>query len=82
MTEEDCDDLDALKPNEDADCDGVLTEEDCDDSDVGLLAQLGDNDCDGILSGADCDDGCLNMDICKTITLSNGTDFVKYQEVT
>jgi len=50
----DCDDGDASMPNDDMDCDGVLTVDDCDDGDA---STVNDMDCDGVLTVDDCDDG-------------------------
>ena len=47
-----------IMPNQDVDCDGVLTVDDC-DSNMTMPNQ--DGDCDGVLTVDDCDDSNMTM---------------------
>ena len=66
----DCDDGDASMPNDDMDCDGVLTVDDCDDGDP---STVNDMDCDGVLTVDDCNDGDANVvSVCVELSLGGG----------
>ena len=73
----DCDDENVLMPNDDQDCDGVLTNDDCDDGDAGSTFVAIDADCDGVLTADDCDDtdpNTINDMDCDGILTVNDCD--------
>ena len=49
-----CNDSNSNMPNNDTDCDGVLTADDCNDNDATIPSN--DADCDGVLTADDCND--------------------------